>query len=164
MLFSLHEPGSNMKEPARLQPAFQHLELGQSSCKACQLARAVSIQHELETSSKLVKPLCHSCMRPMSWGHGQAQYAPCASPMNALAPPNGSWAHATRPQVLLQAGGEDLVDERQGLPVVPEQVLPSPERAWLPKLPAQRQQMRRGHLRQALLRQAQTQDPPLEGL
>ena len=41
------------------------------------------------------------------------------------------------PQVALQCGREDFVDERERAPLVPEQVLAPPERPWQPKLPAQ---------------------------
>ena len=42
------------------------------------------------------------------------------------------------PQQALQRGREDLVDQRQGLVVVPEEVLAPPEGALLSKLPAHR--------------------------
>lgn len=38
-------------------------------------------------------------------------------------------------QVLLQSWGEDLVDEAEGLPVTPEDVLPAPEGAFVAKAP-----------------------------
>lgn len=41
------------------------------------------------------------------------------------------------PQVALQRGGKDFVDERERAPLMPEQVLAAPERPWQPKLPAQ---------------------------
>ena len=44
-------------------------------------------------------------------------------------------AHS-RPQEALQRRGEHLVDERQRLGVVPEDVVPPPERPRLSKLPA----------------------------
>ena len=54
--------------------------------------------------------------------------------MNALQPPSDS--NLARAQILLQAGGENLIDQCQGLLAVPQAILPAPKGPGLAEPPA----------------------------